>query len=240
MKKNLLLGSVIALVWLANGAWADEKSVRSLFEQRFPGAKAESVTKEPLSGLYEIFMGGQVLYADEGVNYVIQGSLVNAKTRQNLTAERLKKLTEMPFDKLPFDQAIKIVKGNGSRKLAVFEDPDCPFCKQLETELRKVDDVTLYVFLYPLEQLHPGSTTKSMKIWCAPDRAKAWLGAMQDGTIPEGKGECDNPVAKLAEFGRSRRITGTPTMIFENGTRVAGAVPAGRIEQLLGENVAKQ
>ncbi|SMF30739.1 DsbC family protein [Pseudogulbenkiania subflava] len=240
MKKHLLLGAVIAMVWLANGAWADEKSVKSLFEQRFPGAKAESVTKESLSGLYEIFVGGQVLYADEGVNYVIQGSLVNAKTRQNLTAERLKKLTEMPFDKLPFDQAIKIVKGNGTRKLAIFEDPDCPFCKQLETELRKVDDVTLYVFLYPLEQLHPGSTAKSMKIWCAPDRAKAWQGAMQGGIVPEGKGECDNPVEKLAEFGRSRRINGTPTLIFENGTRIAGAVPAERIEQLLGENVAKQ
>ena len=110
---------------------------------------------------------------------------------------------------------------------------------RLESELKKVDNVTVYVFLYPLERLHPGATAKSMKIWCAPDRAKAWLSAVHDGIVPDGKGDCENPVAKLAEFGQARRITGTPTMMFENGTRIAGAVTAERLEQLLGENAAK-
>ncbi len=239
MKKSRVLSACMAGWLLAGLANADEKTVKPLFEERFPGLKAESVVKEPLTGLYEIYASGQILYTDEKVSYVIQGTLVDAKTRQNLTSERLKKFTEIPFDKLPFDQAIKIVKGSGKRQLAVFEDPDCPFCKQLESELKKVDDVTVYVFLYPLEQLHPGATAKSQKIWCAPDRAKAWLKVMQDGTVPDGKGDCDNPIAKLAEFGRSRRITGTPTMMFENGTRIAGAIPADRLEKLLSENAAK-
>ncbi|MBI3144298.1 MAG: DsbC family protein [Pseudogulbenkiania sp.] len=240
MRKNSITCACWVVVLLSSLANADEKTVKPLFEERFPGAKVESVVKEPLSGLYEIYAAGQIFYADEQVSYVIQGSLVNAKTRQNLTSERLKKFTEIPFDKLPFDQAIKIVKGNGKRQLAVFEDPDCPFCKQLEKELQKVNDVTVYVFLYPLEQLHPGATAKSQKIWCAPDRAKAWLSAVHDGIVPDGKADCDNPIAKLAEFGRPRRITGTPTMMFENGTRIAGAVTADRLEKLLGENVLKQ
>ena len=239
MQKRTLFSMAILFALSSALARADERTVKPLFEERFPGAKVESVVKEPLTGLYEIYAAGRVFYSDEKVTYVIQGNLIDAKTRQNLTSERLKKFAEIPFDKLPFDQAIKIVKGNGKRQLAVFEDPDCPFCRQLEGELKKVDDVTVYVFLYPIEQLHPGSTTKSQKIWCAPDRAKAWLSAVHDGIVPDGKGDCENPIAKLAEFGRSRRITGTPTMMFANGNRVAGAVSAAALEKLLSDNVPK-
>lgn len=232
--------SLLAIMVLSAGVTrADEKTVKELFVQRFPETKVESVVKEPLSGLYEIYTSGQIFYVDERLGYVIQGNLFNVKTKENVTAERLKKLSEIPFDKLPFDQAIKIVKGSGKRSLAIFEDPDCPFCKQLERELKKVDDVTVYVFLYPLEQLHPGSTIKSQKIWCSQDKAKAWLSAIHDGIVPEGKGDCENPIAKLAELGRSHHITGTPTMVFANGVRIAGALTAGGLEQLLSVNAAK-
>jgi thiol:disulfide interchange protein DsbC len=149
------------------------------------------------------------------------------------------KLSASPFNTLPLDQAIKIVKGNGKRQLAIFEDPVCPFCKQLEQNLTKVKDVTLYVFLYPIEQIHPGATEKSQKIWCAKDRAKAWQTAMLDGNFPTEKPKCDTPVEKLAEFGRAHMITGTPTLVFANGTRVPGAIPVERIEKLLDESKPK-
>ena len=229
----LLRSSLLITAMLSALAMADEQSVKRSFEERFPGAEVSSVKKEALTGLYEVYAVGQLFYVDEKVSYAIQGNLINAQTRQSLSAERMKVLSEISFNKLPFEQAIKIVKGNGKRQMAVFEDPDCPFCKQLERELQKVNDVTIHVFLYPLEQLHPGATLKSRKIWCAPDRAKAWLAAVNDNTVPEGSGECDTPIANLAKLARTHRITGTPTLIFANNQRIAGAIPAVRIEQLL-------
>ena len=229
----LLRSSLLITAMLSALAMADEQSVKRSFEERFPGAEVSSVKKEALTGLYEVYAVGQLFYVDEKVSYAIQGNLINAQTRQSLSAERMKVLSEISFNKLPFEQAIKIVKGNGKRQMAVFEDPDCPFCKQLERELQKVNDVTIHVFLYPLEQLHPGATLKSRKIWCAPDRAKAWLAAVNDNTLPEGNGECDTPIANLAKLARTHRITGTPTLIFANNQRIAGAIPAVRIEQLL-------
>ncbi|MDC7705461.1 DsbC family protein [Vogesella indigofera] len=230
----LLRSSLLITALLSALAVADEQSVKRSFEERFPGAEVASVKKEALTGLYEVYAVGQLFYVDEKVSYAIQGNLINTQTRQSLSAERMKVLSEISFNKLPFEQAIKIVRGNGKRQLAVFEDPDCPFCKQLERELQKVNDVTIHVFLYPIEQLHPGATLKSRKIWCAPDRAKAWLASVHDNTVPEGSGECDTPITNLAKLARTHRITGTPTLIFANNERVAGAIPAARIEQLLG------
>lgn len=230
-KAALLAAS--GLLLCARLAGADAAQVTKLFEERFPGVKAEQVQAAPMPGWYEIFGNGQLLYVDEGVNFVLQGSITNAKTRQNLTAVQLAKLTALPFDKLPFTQAIKVVRGEGKRKMAVFEDPDCPFCKQLEHEMLSVDNVTVYVFLYPIEQLHPGATRKALQIWCSPDPAKAWLAAVNEGIAPAGNGDCPHPLAALEQLARQHRITGTPTMIFENNERVAGAVPASRIETLL-------
>lgn len=228
-----LLTAAVMLLGFTGAAQADEAQVTPLFEQRFPGIKAERVRPAPMPGWYEVFSNGQLLYVDEGVNFLLQGSIFNAKTRQNLTAMEVNKLTALPFSALPFQQAIKIVKGNGKRAMAIFEDPDCPFCRQLERELRSVNDVTIYVFLYPIEQLHPGATLKSRQIWCAPDPAKAWLAAVLDGVNPGGKDDCANPVEALAQLAVKHRITGTPTMIFANDERVAGAVPAAKVEELL-------
>ncbi|MEQ6292128.1 DsbC family protein [Vogesella sp. GCM10023246] len=230
---KLLLMAAAMVVGFAGVVQADEAQVATQLEQRFPGMKAEQVRKAPMPGWYEIFSSGQLFYVDDGVNFVLQGAVIDAKTRQNLTAMQLAKLTVLPFDKLPFEQAIKIVKGDGKRKMAVFEDPHCPYCKQLEGELLSVNNVTVYVFLFPIEQLHPGATLKSRQIWCASDPAKAWLAAVNDGVAPGGTGDCANPVANLEALARKHRITGTPTMFFENNERVAGAVPAARIEALL-------
>jgi thiol:disulfide interchange protein DsbC len=237
--KALLYGVFSATALLASLAHADEKEIKSLIEQRFPGIKVDNVLKTPFLGLYEVDSNGRIIYTDEQVSYVLQGSLIDAKTRTNLTQERMTKLSAIPFNTLPLDQAIKIVKGNGKRQLAIFEDPMCPFCKKLEADLSKVKDVTLYVFLYPIEQIHPGATEKSQKIWCAKDRAKAWQTAMLDGNFPEEKPKCDTPVEKLAKFGREHQITGTPTLVFANGTRVPGAIPVERIEKLLDESKPK-
>lgn len=213
---------------------ADETAVKEKIAQKLPNLTVDQVTPTPFPGLYEIFSGGSLFYADEQLNYLIQGTLFDTKTRQNLSKERLRQLTTITFEQLPLDLAIKIVKGDGKRRMAVFEDPDCPYCRQLEQNLAKVDNVTIYVFLYPIEQLHRGATEKSSKIWCAEDRGKAWQEAALKGQIPDNPGKCETPLQKLANFGRRLGITGTPTLFFGNGERVSGAIPAARIEQLLG------
>jgi thiol:disulfide interchange protein DsbC len=237
--KAFLFGVVSAAALLASLAQADEKSIKPLLEERLPGIKIERIQKAPWPGMYEVYADGRIIYTDEQALFAIKGSLVDLKNHRNLTAEHLNKYNAIPFSSLPLDLAIKVVKGNGKRKLAIFEDTDSPFSKQLEKELNKVDNVTVYVFLYPLEKLYPGSTVKSRKIWCAPDQAKAWQTAMKDGTVPEGKAKCAAPVEKLAAFGRAHKITGTPTLVFANGTRVPGAISAERLEKLLDESQAK-
>jgi thiol:disulfide interchange protein DsbC len=159
---------------------------------------------------------------------------VDLKSHANLTEQRRAELRTVDFSHLPLDKAIVKVKGDGSRKLAIFTDPDCPYCKQLEKELMGVSNVTLYIFLYPIAQLHPDAPRKSKAIWCAPDRVKAWDDLMIDGKAPpEPDAGCDTPIADLARIAAELHIDGTPGLIFGNGRMIPGAIPAADIEKYL-------
>jgi thiol:disulfide interchange protein DsbC len=232
--------TVLSSVLLLSGvAGADEASIRAEFSKKYPQANIESITRTPYLGLYEMLVDGEVLYTDPDFNYMIVGSIIDTKTRINLTDVRQREIEDkklkslaFPFDQLPFDLAIKKVKGDGSRKVAVFSDPDCPFCRKLEKEIEKVNNVTIYIFLYPIEQLHPKAPEVSRAIWCAPDRLKAWDEYMLKGVAPKSA-KCDNPVDKIVTYGQSKKINGTPTIFFADGKRVPGAIPVERFEELL-------
>ncbi len=232
MKKTV--GILLAALF-SSSTLADEASLRKAIEASYPKMRVESITKTPYAGLYEVFLGGQIVYTDDKFSFLIaEGRLIEPKTKRDITGERMDELTKVDFAALPFDQAIKIVKGNGSRKLAVFSDPDCPYCKQLEQkELVNITDVTIYTFLYPLEQLHPDAGKKSKAIWCAPDRAKAWTDWAMNGRLPEGVASCDTPLDKVADLGRKLGVNSTPTLIFSSGKRILGAYPAIEIEKAM-------
>ncbi len=208
-------------------------AVKKLLEQRFPGASVGSVARSGYFGLYEAQFDGQLVYTDAKVAYVIVGSVYDATTKQNLSEERLRKLNRVAWDSLPLELAIKKVKGNGSRKLAVFSDADCPYCARLETELKGIDDVTIYTFLYPIDQLHPDSARKSKQIWCSADRLKAWDEFFVSGKLPDNKGECDTPLAATHTLGEKLRVNATPTLVFADGSIVPGALPKDRLEAAL-------
>ncbi len=235
-KQSLIL-SALALSTLALGqlAVADEASLKKAVEAAYPKFKVESVVKTPYAGLYEIFMGGQIIYADEKLTFLIaEGRLVDPKSKKDVTGERLEELTKVDFNSLPLEQAIKVVKGNGSRKLVVFSDVDCPYCKQLERkELTNITDVTIYTFLYPIEQLHPDAANKSKSIWCAPDRVKAWNDWILNNKLPTTTGNCDVPLERVGELARKAGVVSTPTLIFADGKRVLGAQPYKEIEKYL-------
>ena len=200
--------------------------MKKLLEQKFPGAAVSNVSKSAYFGLYEAqFDEPARLHRRPKVAYVLVGSIYDANTKQNLTEDRLRKLNRVAWDSLPFELAIKKVKGNGTRKLAIFSDADCPFCARLEDELKGVDDVTIYTFLYPIDQLHPDAARKSKIIWCSPDRQKAWDEFFASGKLPDNKGDCDTPLAATRTLGEKLRVDATPTLVFADGSIVPGALP---------------
>jgi thiol:disulfide interchange protein DsbC len=230
--KSILFTALLTSA-IASSAFADEASLRKAIEATYPQVKVDSVTKTAFGGLYEVFAGGQILYADDKLTFLItDGQLIDPKTKRNITGARLEELTKVDVATLPLDQAIKVVKGNGSRKLYVFSDPDCPYCKRLEqNELINITDVTIYTFLYPLEQLHPDAGNKARAIWCAPDKAIAWQDWIDNGQLPKTTATCDTPIDKIADLGKKYNITSTPTLIFADGKRMLGAYPAKDIEK---------
>lgn len=214
-------------------AFAQEAAIRKNLAERMPAfAKIDEVSKTPINGLYEIRINeSDIFYTDAEGNFLIQGNLIDVRAKRNLTEERVEKLSAIDFSALPIKDAFTVVRGNGKRKLAVFEDPNCGYCKRFERDLQKVNDVTVYMFLFPI--LSADSTDKAKNIWCAKDQGKAWLDLMvRDQAV--AKGNCDTSVLdRNLALGRKHKITGTPTLFFEDGSRIPGAINAQQVEQQL-------
>ena len=214
-------------------AFAQEATIRKNLAERLPSfAKIDEVSKTPMNGLYEIRVNdSDIFYTDAEGNFLLQGNLIDVRAKRNLTEERVEKLSAIDFEALPLKDAFKIVRGNGKRKLAVFEDPNCGYCKRFETDLQKINDVTIHTFLIPI--LGPDSVEKSKNIWCAKDKGKAWLDWMVRDQTPV-KASCDSTaLERNMAFSKKHKITGTPTVFFVDGSRVPGAISAQQVEQML-------
>ncbi|MFA7669033.1 MAG: DsbC family protein [Burkholderiaceae bacterium] len=250
LRNSLLAGLMACLAALPLAAVAQDKvlsttgndpqgavvvsteQVRKGFEERFPGLPISEVSTTPFSGLFEVRIGSDLVYVDSEVNYVLQGSLIDAKSRSDLTAKRIAKLSEVDIDTLPLKDAIKQVTGDGSRRMVVFEDPNCGYCKMLHQNLSDIDNVTVYTFLYPI--LSQDSHTRSRNIWCAEDAAATWKAWMLEGRQPAAA-ECDTPIETNLQLGRGLMVTGTPAIFFADGSRMNGAMPTDALERKLAE-----
>ncbi len=214
-------------------AAAQESTIRKNLAERIPAlSQIDEISKTPMPGLFEVRVGTDVLYTDAEGNFLLHGSLLDARNGRNLTEERVNKLLAVDFKTLDLKNAITTVRGNGKRKLAVFEDPNCGYCKRFEKDLQKVDNVTVHLFLIPI--LGEDSVNKSRQIWCAADRVRSWNDWMLRDVAPKGKAICNTEALTAnLEFANKHRITGTPTLIFEDGSRVPGAIGAVQIEERL-------
>ena len=223
-----------ASLGLALTATAQESAIRKTLAERIPQLeKIDEVRATPMGGLYEVRVGTDLFYTDAKGNFLIQGELIDTKARRNLTEDRINKLTAVDFNTLPLQDAFATVRGNGKRKLVVFADPNCGYCKRFERDLQNVDNVTIYTFLYPI--LSPDSAEKSRNIWCAKDRNNAWNDWMLREKTPAAA-SCDTAaLQRNLAFGKKHKITGTPTLLFANGARVPGAIGAADIEKRLAE-----
>jgi thiol:disulfide interchange protein DsbC len=226
----LLASPTVAQAPAAAPLTAEAATLKKTIEQKLPGATVRSVVKTPYMGLYEVQLDDQIMYTDAKGVYMIVGSIYEAASKKNLTAERQRELNKVAFDSLPLNLSFTRVKGNGERKLAIFSDADCPYCARLEQELKSIDNVTIYTFLFPIDQLHPDAARKSRTIWCSPDRAKAWDEFFATGALPDNQGDCDNPVVATNALGTKLHVSATPTLVFADGSLVPGALPAQQLE----------
>ena len=226
----LALGMMASCVDAQNNV---EANIRKNIEPRLGGARIDSISETPYSGLYELRVAGDILYTDKKAEYLFIGQVFDAKTSKNLTRARIDDLNKIKFSDLPLNLALKQVKGDGKRVIAVFEDPNCGYCKRLrQTTLKDLDNVTIYTFMYNI--LSEDSFTKSKNIWCAPNRVKAWDDWMINGKVPAATpASCDTPNAKVVELGQKLNITGTPAIFFTDGTRIPGAVDLPTLETKL-------
>lgn len=221
-----------ALSLFAGTAHANEDEIRKTLTERFANLpKIDEIRPTPMAGIWEVRIGTELMYSDAKGTYLLQGSMIDTATRRNLTEERVDKLTAIDFASLPLKDAIVWKNGNGKRKIAVFADPNCGYCKRLEKDLVNVKDVTVYTFVLPI--LGGDSPEKSKSIWCAKDNTTVWRNWMIDGTLPARvMGQCDaSAIDRNSALARKHRITGTPAIVFEDGSRAPGAIPAAEIEK---------
>jgi thiol:disulfide interchange protein DsbC len=215
---------------------ATAATVRKALEEFTRGRyKVEDVRRTPVPGIYEARIGNDLLYVDEKGQYLFwQGDMIEMKTQRNLTQERVEQLQAINFDDLPLNLALKQVVGKGSRRIAVFEDPNCGFCKRMRADLVKLDDITIFTF--PMAFLAADSDSKARKALCADDPVKAWNALLLQNKLPNNPGSCDTSIEKVRELTQKLGITGTPVTYFSNGKRLSGYAPPERFNALLAEN----
>ena len=231
---------MLLLALCALPALAGEAEIRQVMKAKFPNMRVDGIQAAPMPGLFEVRFatqeGPQIVYTDAQANFlIIDGNIVDSKSGRNLTEERLQKLSAIEFSALPLELAVKVQRGSGKRVLAMFSDPYCPYCRRLEQSLLQIEDLTVYVFMYPV--IRPDNADHSRAVWCSSDRAKAWLelAANETPKVPAAGASCANPVDKVLELGRSLRISGTPTLFFANGERAGGGMPLGQLRAKLDE-----
>lgn len=232
MQKHKTVIAIIASLTVSVALAGTTGDVEKRLKEQYPATKITAVRESPVRGIHEVIMGRNVAYTDESGRYMIFGHLYDMKEQKDLTAGLLDALNRVDVSLLPQADAIRTVRGKGERKLFVFSDPDCPYCKRLEAELAKMDNVTIYTLLYPLEGLHPDARRKAEAIWCAKDRAKAWEEFMANGKLPDASG-CETPIDRNLRLGNTLGVNGTPTIVFADGAVAPGMLPAIEIERRL-------
>ena len=232
---RILWGWILAATF-SMPALADEAKIRKVVEDKLGGVKVEGVQRGPL-GLWEVRFrsaeGVQIVYTDATASHIILGKIYETKGDKDLTEERLRKLNAIKFDSLPLAQAVKVQRGNGKRVLVMFSDPHCPYCTKFEQTLQQIDNITVYVFMFPV--IKPDLADHSKAVWCSPDRAKAWVDLALRGKPPAASASCENPVAKNLALGQKLGVNSTPTLYLANGERIAGAMQSADLRKMLDE-----
>lgn len=226
IKKTLAFALVS---FISSLSLANVDTVKSNLTKQHPKLNIENIQATDMKGIYSGSMDGQVVYVGEDAQHILVGSMYRLSDQKNLTKDLVLKQNSIDWKKLPLQDAVKSVRGNGKRQIAIFSDPNCPYCKQLETELNKLNDVTIYTFIYPIKNQ---SIAVSKQVFCEKDSTLAWSNLISKGIQPSSKKTCANPVERNLSLGKSLGLNGTPAIIFSNGFKVMGSHPAQEIEKM--------
>lgn len=229
MKKKI--GLLIFTTLFLNMTWADSETIHNQLKTRYPNLELSHIQQTEMPRIYSAQLDGQVVYIGEDAEYILVGSMIRLKDQKNLTKDLLLAQNQINWSQLPLDDAIKIVKGNGKHNLAVFSDPNCPYCQKLEAELDQLQNVTIYTFMYPLRTQ---SLKVSKEIWCEANRGQAWKNFIRNKTQPKEQ-RCNNPIERNLKLGHDLGFNATPTLIFSNGYVVKGLIEAKNIELIWNE-----
>lgn len=237
LSMKFIVAMLIAFTATANAEQNEPKldELGKKLHALYPATQFTEIRPSNFEGLYEVVMGKNIGYTDSEGRYFLFGHVFDMQTRQDLTQQRIDELNKINFSELPLKDAIKEVRGKGQRKLVVFSDPDCPFCKKLEQELPQLDNVTIYTFPMPLEGLHPNAPQMAKSIWCSSKRQSAWRDYLLSNKQPTGKTDCANPIDRNIQLGQKLGINGTPTLVAEDGRVMPGASSAAQIENWLNQ-----
>lgn len=228
----LLIGLIGAVCTLPVLADTELNQIKTNLAKQYPSTKFGAVDKTPIPGLYQVVMGKNIAYVESSGRYFLFGNLFDMKTQQDLTASVRAEANKVDFAKLPKEQAIKIVIGNGKRVFALFSDPDCPYCRRFEQTLSGMTDYTVYVFPFPIASLHPEAPATTEAIWCAGNQAQSWRDYLLQGKKPVVK-RCANPIEKNVQLAEKLGIRGTPTLIHQDGRMTSGALDKAALNQWL-------
>lgn len=226
IKKTLAFALVS---FISSLSLANVDTVKSNLSKQHPKLNIENIQATDMKGIYSGSMDGQVVYLGEDAQHILVGSMYRLSDQKNLTQDLVLKQNSIDWKKLPLQDAVKSVRGNGKRQIAIFSDPNCPYCKQLEAELSKLNDVTIYTFIYPIKTQ---SIAVSKQVFCEKDPALAWSNLIGKGLQPKSNKPCINPIERNLNLGKSLGLTGTPAIIFSNGFKVMGSHPAQDIEKM--------
>lgn len=228
-KKSMMLGLSLLI---SPFSFADVDAVKAKLEKNYPNVKIENIQATEMQGLYSGTLDQKIIYINEDAQHLFVGSMIRLKDQHNLTKDLALKDQQVDFKKLPLNDAIKTVRGNGKRQLAIFSDPNCPYCKSLEKNLTQLSDVTIYTFIYPIKNQ---SIIPSKQVWCSSNPTYAWKNLIQHAISPSAAANCETPIERNLALGKKLGLHGTPAIIFSNGTKVMGAYSAKEIEKIWSE-----
>lgn len=229
--KKILSAALLGL--FSYGSHASEATLEKNLKHNYPDLPFQVINETPVKKIYSVKIGDSLVYTDEQARYFFVGNLVDFKTKENLTTKQEQKINKIDVSTLPLEQAIKHVKGNGERVLYVFSDPDCPYCKQLEQAMTSIDNVTIYLFLYPIVNIHPHADVIAQQIWCSSNPYEAWEDYMLHSKAPAASSQCKHPISANMQLGKTLKVAGTPTFFLQDGQRIVGGRDSSEIEALL-------
>lgn len=214
--------AVLVMLLPACAQAADIGKVQQQIRRHITDLKIDAVRPSPIKGLYEVQSGHAIFYSNaKGTLLIAGGHIFDTHTHEDLTEARLEQINRIDWSTLPLDQAIVSGDPNGV-PVAIFTDPDCPFCRRMEDYLQHMKGIKVYTFLYPLTRIHPLARAHAQAIWCAKDRHKMLLDVMLHHANPPA-GQCDTKALdKIQALGEKLGIHGTPTLIAHDGRMFAG------------------